>query len=91
LFQNSWLNPNDNQTPKYAQLYVYDSNMANDNRMRTQSNIKLERELLVQLDTLLREINPYAEAYRLMKDVEIQSVEKIGMAIVNERGRPGSL
>jgi hypothetical protein len=80
------LNPNDNTTPTYAQLYVYDSEEANRIRMNNVNNSNLNIELLSQLDALLREINPFAEAFKMMKEIVSENgIGEVCMAKVNER------
>ena len=54
--------------PSFGQLYIIESNLATDFRMQINSN--LDEELLGNLDTLMREINPYSAAYKLLHEVE---------------------
>jgi hypothetical protein len=55
---------------KYAQLYVIDTEMATDTRLNVASNRACLREVMVSLDMLIRDINPYSQAYKNMSEVE---------------------
>ncbi|KAH7713457.1 hypothetical protein AAVH_19195 [Aphelenchoides avenae] len=56
--------------PSYAQLYVVDSEQATDYRMQHQANEGVDRELLRALDQDLRRVNPHAQSYQMLRQVE---------------------
>ena len=56
----------------YAQLYVIDSAMANQQRLNHQKNQQLNADIVAQLDALIRQINVYAHAYRTLREMEIE-------------------
>jgi hypothetical protein len=66
--------PEDEENPKYGQLYFTDSSLtgekAIDHRLSEPSNRKLDKDLLKELEKLFREKNPYAKAWMMMKEVE---------------------
>lgn len=62
------LHPNDNEIRKYSQLYIIDNEVATKSRKNSNNNCR--NDILRYLDTLLRKINPYAEAYKMMHEIE---------------------
>ena len=64
------LDPNINEARKYGQLYVLDNEKATALRKNHKSKSDIKAELLSELDSLLRNINPYAKAYTMMCEVE---------------------
>ncbi|XP_075194167.1 uncharacterized protein LOC142294949 [Anomaloglossus baeobatrachus] len=91
------LHPEMGQTPKYAQLYILDLNEATEQRLTVHENKKCNTEMMHQIAQLLQQINPFAAAYRMLKDVEAEEEQKaitygtsmpsIVMAIKQERGQ----
>ncbi|XP_075188624.1 uncharacterized protein LOC142288848 [Anomaloglossus baeobatrachus] len=91
------LHPEMGQTPKYAQLYILDPNEATEQRLTVHENKKCNTEMMHQIAQLLQQINPFAAAYRMLKDVEAEEEQKaitygtsmpsIVMAIKQERGQ----
>jgi sarcosine oxidase delta subunit len=55
--------------PAYADLYFMDSAQATDLKLHNQENAGCERWLMLSLDTMLREINPYALLYKSLRQV----------------------
>jgi len=66
----SALHPNVGERPKFAQLYILDSEEALNERMNIRSNNTCDRLLMSQLDQLMRQVNPFAEAYKMMHELE---------------------
>ncbi|KAH7702762.1 hypothetical protein AAVH_28820, partial [Aphelenchoides avenae] len=66
---NQALMPNDGEPPTYGQLFVVDTLTAVDHRMNNTHNEGTVREIFEKLDTVLRRVNPFVEAYRMMKEV----------------------
>jgi hypothetical protein len=60
------LHPRDHERPRYAQLFLYDPQLATDSRYQQNSN--LNRRLLDLLDQLLRENNPFYAVYLTAKE-----------------------
>lgn len=54
--------PTTNATPRYAQLYFYDPEVANNFRFDTNSS-KLDRDIMAQLSDLIYHYNPLAKIY----------------------------
>lgn len=63
--------------PRYAQLYVLDSSEATESRMQEASNAGTSRELMTLLDQIIRGCNPYADAYRMLREVEAEDALRI--------------
>jgi len=67
---------------KFGQLYILDNELANEIRCNNSNDLNLSLKVLKNLDTLLRKINPYAKAYRIMYEVEEKEkskCEKLGI------------
>ncbi len=73
----------DAATPKYAQLYILDSTQANEHRMNFAPNQVCDGELMSQLDALIRQVNPYANIYKNLREM-IEEEERLSVA----EGRP---
>ena len=70
------LHPNINEARKYGQLYVLDNEKATAQRRNHKSKSDIKAELLSELDSLLRNINPYAKAYKMLYEVEKKELER---------------
>ena len=66
-------------TPSFAQLYIYDSATANEQRIayaerssmqQANRRQKVDKDIMDMLDTIIRSINPYVRAYQMMREVE---------------------
>jgi hypothetical protein len=89
------LHPNEKDSPRFAQLYILDSDEALDIRMSIKENSRCEPELLDKLDSLMRRENDYAKAYKMMREFEIEeenqsikerrSIKPISMLIRTDR------
>uniref|UniRef100_A0A1B0DFJ6 ATP-dependent DNA helicase n=1 Tax=Phlebotomus papatasi TaxID=29031 RepID=A0A1B0DFJ6_PHLPP len=62
----------DPQEPAFGQLYFIDSQEAQNLRLHNANNISVElnTDLLSQLDSLLRKVNPFAQTYQRISDCE---------------------
>jgi PIF1-like helicase/Helitron helicase-like domain at N-terminus/Helicase len=69
------VHPNGNTAPAYAQLYILDSAAALEQRMSIQANQVCSRDVMEKLDTLIREVNPFAKSYKLMREIELEEEE----------------
>jgi hypothetical protein len=77
--------PNEDQNPVFAQLYIYDTDHENSNRLRIISN--LNAEILQNLQNMLDTYNPYIQNFRQVRDLlqnEGESAE-ISMRIYCDR------
>ena len=54
--------PDEGQAPSYAQLYIYDPEAALDARRRRNRN--LDPTVLMDLQTMILAVNPYATLYK---------------------------
>ena len=70
------MHPNINKARKYGHLYVLDNEKATAQRKNHKSKSDIKTELLSELDSLLRNINPYAKAYKIMYEVERKKLER---------------
>ena len=64
------LHPNKNEARKCGQLYVLDNEKATAQRKNQKSNSDIKAELLSELNSLLRNVNPYAKVYKMMYEVD---------------------
>lgn len=82
---------------KFAQMYVLDSEEALRQRMGYAENSSCNPELMKQLDAVIRRVNPYAQAYRMLHEVEQEVLQQEGqraaanirMYITEERTESG--
>ncbi|ELQ76730.1 DNA helicase PIF1/RRM3, partial [Trachipleistophora hominis] len=71
VYHNTYnINPLENVERRYSQLYVIDSDNATDLRSKNPANEKCDRAILYNLDRVMREVNPYAEAFKNLAEVE---------------------
>lgn len=56
-------------TPKYAQLYVFDSNEASTIQIGTKGNEGCDEELMKILNIFMRKYNPFAQSLKMLDDV----------------------
>ena len=55
-------------------MYVLDNEKTTTQRKNHKSNSDIKAELLIELDSLLRNINPYAKAYKMMYEIDTRSL-----------------
>jgi hypothetical protein len=89
------LHPENDDQRKFAQLYILDPDEATEQRMQITENSRCHRTLMQSLSEFMAENNPFAEACKMMFEVEkeclaeaaLLGVEppKISMAIVQDR------
>ena len=63
-------NPKTNEARKYAQLYVVDSDEANNTRMNNTANTKCNPHIMEKLDLSIRKSNPFADTYKMLGTIE---------------------
>lgn len=61
---------------RYGQLYVVESNVANEARLKEAPNRGLNAELLAILDKIIRECSVFAEAYYTAAEIEQEELQK---------------
>lgn len=66
---NQALMPNDDEPPTYGQLFVVDTITAVNHRMNNAHNEGTVRDVFTKVDEVLRRVNPFVEAYKMMKEV----------------------
>jgi hypothetical protein len=70
--QTGTLHPQPNQSPKYNQLYIIEGDQAVEARMRRKDNQNCRHDIMLLLTIILNRVNPYAAAYKMMKQMEDQ-------------------
>ena len=70
--RTSALYPNQGDKPRYAQLYILDTQQASRQRSGFIENDETDPVLMLELSTLIAEINPYARAFKTMIEIEEQ-------------------
>ncbi len=65
----------------FAQLYILDSEEAVNERMNIWSNNTCDRQLMSQHDQLMRQVNPFAEAYKMMHELENEKDLRIDLRL----------
>ena len=55
---------------QYAQLYIIDTEEAVNERLKHPANKSLKRDLLIELDQLLRSTNKYAQTFNMLHELE---------------------
>ena len=59
--------PEDGQQPKFAQLYIYDTEYENNNRHNFMKD--MNNDILQHLQNMLDECNPYIKNFRQARDI----------------------
>ncbi|XP_076066167.1 uncharacterized protein LOC143039804 [Oratosquilla oratoria] len=67
---------NDGQSRQFAQLYVIDSEQATDIRTGNPTNVISISEILQNLDSIIREHNVFAAAFKTLREVELYEAEQ---------------
>ena len=76
--------PEEGQAPRFAQLYIYDT----ENEIRNRLNLMqdLDETILENLQNMLNEVNPYIRVFRQIRDIfRTSEVPDISMLIHNDR------
>ena len=88
------LHPPQGVQPSYSQLYIIEGNNAVDTRLRHTGIQKCTRQIMTMFTVLLDRVNPYAAAYKLMKQVKdelneqarVSNVEPLNVSMVLKPG-----
>ncbi|RCN27829.1 hypothetical protein ANCCAN_26434 [Ancylostoma caninum] len=67
--------PDPNEKPEYAQLFFIDTEEALNLRMQNTANASCDRNLMRKIDEVMRNISPYYEIFKCMREVE-EEVER---------------
>lgn len=71
IYHNTFaLHPKIDEAYRYGPLYIIDTDQATEKQIKYENNMKCLTLLLKELDTLLRQINPYTQASRMMGGIE---------------------
>jgi hypothetical protein len=89
------LHPSNGDQRKFAQLYILDPEEAGNQRMQIQENMKCNAELMKELSTFMANDNPFAQACKMLHEVEQECINEalqngvqpstVSMAIVQDR------
>ena len=63
----SQMQPKEGKTPRFSQIYICDNENELDNHLNSFSN--LDRNLLKDLQDMMKEVNPYAKTYNHVSQV----------------------
>ncbi|CAH9141764.1 unnamed protein product [Cuscuta epithymum] len=79
------------EKPKFAQLYIYDTDNEISNRMEVvgmkDDSSPVQRSIVSDLKQLLDQYNPYAKAYRMVRDrVQNNEVAPLKLRLIGQRG-----
>lgn len=70
------LHPPPQTEPQYGQLYIIEGNQAVTSRMNSPYNTNCRQDIMEELQYVLQEVSPYAEAYRTMHAVELEEQQR---------------
>lgn len=70
------LHPATGKPPAYGQIYVLDTDMAAEERMRHSKNTDCDEKIMSELSIFLSRNNPYAQCYFMMSEVEKNELKK---------------
>ncbi|XP_061341343.1 uncharacterized protein LOC133287696, partial [Gastrolobium bilobum] len=84
----------DNHTPKFAQLYIYDTDNEVDNRLGCLSNVNsedmLDLDIVRSLKEMLDEHNSIAQSFRYAKDrYREDDFSRVKLRLIQKRGSDG--
>ncbi|VDL66325.1 unnamed protein product, partial [Nippostrongylus brasiliensis] len=69
------LHPEREQSRQYGQIYILDTSEAARERMENVQNVGCDGDLMEMLSHLIATINPYAQAFKMMREVEVAEEE----------------
>ena len=78
--QTGSLQPPAGQAPSYSQLYIIEGDKAVECRLKNNTNQNCLRNTMELLTETLNRVNPYAFAYRRMKDVYAQTCSEAALS-----------
>jgi hypothetical protein len=66
------MHPREGKRPEYSQLYILDAEEALNARIGQRANSGCFPPLMNELGILMQQINPFAQAYKMMREFEIE-------------------
>ena len=75
------LTPNDNEKPKFAQMYFYDTENETQNRLNQVKELK--PEVIERLQTILHQVNPYVNSFKAALEIDVPNCKIILHADAN--------
>ncbi|XP_058782402.1 uncharacterized protein LOC131656821 [Vicia villosa] len=83
--------PEEGKSPKYAQLYIFDTDNEVDNRMKCfKDNTNIDNNIVTQLKLVLDEYNPHAKAFRMARDMMKQTgYQELKLKLIADRSEEG--
>ena len=82
----SQLQPEFGRAPGYSQIYIYDQQNELDNHLRSFKQGTLNRNLLKELQEMIKDVNPYAKEYMHVGEVIKQKpTEDIRLVLKNKK------
>ncbi|XP_053152157.1 uncharacterized protein LOC128344988 [Hemicordylus capensis] len=89
------LHPQQGQDRQFAQLYILDPTEATEKRLQNKANTKIKPQLMQALITLMANNNPFAEACKMLHQVETEcqkdanqtgdAIKEVTLTIVQDR------
>lgn len=71
-------NPNENQQPKFAQIYIFDSENELQNRMNVAANSNVSEATMLSLQQMMHEVNPFVRYFKTMAEVSAEQQQGNG-------------
>ncbi|XP_058758996.1 uncharacterized protein LOC131632231, partial [Vicia villosa] len=83
--------PEQGQIPKYAQLYIFDTDNEVNNIIKCFKDSKnVDRSIVTKLKLMLDEYNPHAKAFRMARDMMKQTgFQDLKLKLISERSSDG--
>ncbi|KAG5610803.1 hypothetical protein H5410_022084 [Solanum commersonii] len=82
--------PNEGSTPKFAQLYIYDTENEKTNRMNVISNNQIHAQIVTELKEMLDKHNVLAKSFRMVRDrFQVEQSTNVKLRLIGRRGSDG--
>ncbi|KAK2417432.1 hypothetical protein QL285_039731 [Trifolium repens] len=85
--------PQDGETPKFAQLYIFDTDNEVQNRMyHFRNNKEIDASIVIKLKAMLDEVNVHAKSFRMARDtLKNYDVQDLKLKLISERTSDGRI
>ncbi|GAU49129.1 hypothetical protein TSUD_376720 [Trifolium subterraneum] len=85
--------PEEGEAPKFAQLYIYDTDNEVANRIQSCGNNKsIDAEVVTKLGQMLDEYNVHAKAFRMARDkIQTGNVKELKLRLIHDRNTDGRI
>jgi hypothetical protein len=70
------LHPTSEETRMYSQVYILDAEEATNCRLSRNENSSCDPELMKDLGDLMNQISPFAKAYKMLHEVEMEAIQE---------------